>query len=136
MPAGMGYGTGLGSLATSAMDIGTQAASATEGAIGTGRKKKKSKSKATEALSGAASGAATGTSVAPGVGTAVGALVGAGAGLFSSNKAEKDAASAGPRPKHRRLTRAHGALRDRELTRAQALGSLSQSAFDLASSLR
>jgi hypothetical protein len=123
MPAGIGYGTGLGSLATGAMDIGLSAVSPQD-------EKKKKKKKGV--LSTAATGATEGAGGGP-IGALIGAGVGAGAGLISQNQADKET---GPRPKRRRLTRALGTLRDQELSRAQALGSLSQSAFDLASSLR
>ena len=66
----------------------------------------------------------------------VGPLVAGGIQAAGANKAKKDAASSGPRPKHRRATAALQAGKDRKAKRLQALALLSQSVSDFSSGIR
>ncbi len=106
-----------------------------------GKPKKKASAKesggngATGAAAGAASGAAIG-SVVPGIGTLIGAGVGAAVGAADANKKSKDAASAGPRPKRRRLAKAIESAENRKSKRLRSLALLSQSVGDFAAGIR
>lgn len=100
-------------------------------------KKGKANEKATGASIGesAAAGAVAG-SVVPGIGTLIGAGVGAAVGAADANKAEKDAASAGPRLKKRRFGKGVEIFQETKQRKEQALATLSQAVFDWAASIR
>lgn len=98
-------------------------------------KKKKKGQKAQGAAGGAASGASVGAMAGP-VGALIGAGVGAAAGAVDANQAEKAAASAGPRPKRRRLQAGLDKYQETKDRKERALATLSQAVFDWAASIR